>query len=96
MIESMPVLFSKRLHEIAAAGLGNNWDAFKRTLAALRRDGVCITKGEVDAGRVGIAAPIFGQEQAIVGSLSFVLPVTKADETRIARLIPLTVAAPAK
>jgi DNA-binding IclR family transcriptional regulator len=53
---------------------------------------VCITKGEVDAGRVGIAAPIFGQEQAILGSLSFVLPVAQADETRIVRLVPLTVA----
>jgi DNA-binding IclR family transcriptional regulator len=110
-------LFSKRAHEIAAAGIGDNWEAFKRTLAGLRRDGVCITKGEIDVGflklrnlaaavttqlqrvrlspfsaRVGIAAPIFGQEGAILGSLSFVLPVAQADETRIARLVPLTVA----
>ena len=48
---TLKVLFSKHAPEIAAAGLGDNWDAFKRTLAALRRDGVCITKGEVDAGR---------------------------------------------
>jgi len=81
-------LFSKRAHEIAAAGIGDNWEAFKRTLAGLRRDGVCITKGEIDVGRVGIAAPIFGQEGAILGSLSFVLPVAQADETRIARLVP--------
>ena len=85
-------MFSKRAHEIAAAGIGDNWEAFKRTLAGLRRDGVCITKGEIDVGRVGIAAPIFGQEGAILGSLSFVLPVAQADETRIARLVPLTVA----
>ena len=89
---TLKVLFSKRAHEIAAAGLGDNWDAFKRSLAALRRDGVCITKGEIDAGRVGIGAPIFDQERAILGSLSFVLPVAQADETRIARLVPLTVA----
>ena len=89
---TLKVLFSKRAHEIAAAGLGDNWDAFKRTLAALRRDGVCITKGEIDPGRVGIGAPIFDQERAVLGSLSFVLPVAQADETRIARLVPLTVA----
>ena len=89
---TLKALFAKRAREIAAAGLGDNWDAFKRTLAALRRAGVCISKGEVDAGRVGIGAPIFGQERAILGSLSFVLPVAQADETRIARLNPLTVA----
>jgi DNA-binding IclR family transcriptional regulator len=88
----LKALFSKRAHEIAAAGLGENWNAFKRTLAALRREGVCITKGEVDAGRVGIAAPVFSQERVILGSLTFVLPVVQADETRIARLVPLTVA----
>ena len=53
---------------------------------------MCITKGEIDAGRVGISAPIFDQERAILGSLSFVLPVAQADDTRIARLVPLTVA----
>ena len=89
---TLKALFAKRAREIAAAGLGDNWDAFRRTLAALRRAGVCISKGEVDAGRVGISAPIFGQERAILGSLSFVLPVAQADDTRIARLVPLTVA----
>jgi DNA-binding IclR family transcriptional regulator len=89
---TLKLIFSQRADEIAAAGLGDNWDAFKRTLAALRRDGVCITKGEVDAGRLGIAAPIFGQERSILGSLTFVLTVAQADETRIARLNPLTVA----
>lgn len=29
---------------------------------------------------------------AVLGSFSFVLPVAQADETRIARLVPLTVA----
>jgi DNA-binding IclR family transcriptional regulator len=89
---TLKALFARRAHEIAAAGLGDNWDAFKRALAALRRDDVCITKGEVDPGRVGIAAPIFDPEQAILGSLTFVLPVAQADEARMARLVPLTVA----
>jgi DNA-binding IclR family transcriptional regulator len=53
---------------------------------------VCITKGEVDPGRVGIAAPIFDPEHAVLGSLTFVLPPAQADEARMARLVPLTIA----
>lgn len=89
---ALKALFTRRAAEIAAAGLGNGWEAFKRALAALRREGVCITKGEVDPGRVGIAAPIFDPEGTILGSLTFVLPVAQADEARLARLVPLTVA----
>ena len=62
--------------EIAAAGLGSDWDEFRRQLAALRRRASCVTQGEVDPGRVGIAAPIFDKDRAVLGSLSFVLPAT--------------------
>jgi DNA-binding IclR family transcriptional regulator len=40
---------------------------------------------------VGIAAPIF-EGQSILGSLSFVLPADRTDETLIGRLAPLTIA----
>lgn len=89
---ALKALFARRAAEIAAAGLGNSWEAFKRALGALRREGVCITQGEVDPGRVGVAAPIFDPEGAILGSLTFVLPAAQADEARLARLAPLTVA----
>ncbi len=47
-------LFAHDAAEIAAAGLGKNFDAFRNALATLRRAGVCITHGEVDPGRTGI------------------------------------------
>jgi DNA-binding IclR family transcriptional regulator len=76
--------------EIAAAGLGGDWNEFRAHLAALRRQGVVVSRGEIDPGRVGIAAPIFDRDRAVLGSLSFVLPAARADETLIGRLAPLT------
>ena len=85
-------LFAHDAREIAAAGLGKTWDDFRRRLAAVRRAGVNIARGEIDPGRVGIAAPIFDKDRAILGSLSLALPAARADETLIGRLVPLTVA----
>jgi DNA-binding IclR family transcriptional regulator len=85
-------LFAHEAEEIALAGLGGDWDSFRRELAALRRAGVCISRGEIDAGRVGIAAPIFDSERAILGSLTFVLPDSRADDALLRQLAARTVA----
>ena len=61
-------------------------------MPSLRRAGVCVTHGEIDPGRVGIGAPIFDREHAVLGSLSFALPAARADEALIERLKPLTAA----
>jgi DNA-binding IclR family transcriptional regulator len=78
--------------EIADADLGGSWDEFRRRLAAIRRIGVSVSRGEIDAGRVGVAAPIFDRDRAVLGSLSLALPATHADEPLIGRLEPLTAA----
>jgi DNA-binding IclR family transcriptional regulator len=85
-------LFDRHGPEIGEAGLGATLPAFRGHLAVVRRAGVMVSRSEIDSGRVGIAAPIFGAERAILGSLSFVLPEPRADERLIARLTPLTVA----
>ena len=85
-------LYAHDAAEITTAGLGKNVDDFRNALAVLRRAGVCITHGEIDHGRVGIGAPIFDREHAVLGSLSFALPAARADEAVIERLIPLTAA----
>jgi DNA-binding IclR family transcriptional regulator len=95
ILAHLPPRTLKSLHvraaaEIAAAGLGATWDEFRAHLATLRRQGVVVSRGEIDAGRVGIAAPIFDRDRAVLGSLSFVLPAARADETLIGRLAPLT------
>ncbi len=83
-------LFEAQGVEIREAGLGGDLDAFKKSLAAIRRAGFCVTHGEVDAGRVGISAPVFGADRKILGSLSFVLPSAHAELPLINRLVPLT------
>ncbi len=79
--------------EIAATGLGATFEDFKATLKVLRRNGFCVSRGEVDAGRIGIAAPIFDGSDRIVGSLSVVLYSTETGDRSINRLAALVVAA---
>jgi DNA-binding IclR family transcriptional regulator len=84
-------LFQQNAAAIAAAGLGETWEEFRQGLAGLRRDGAAIARGELDPGRVGVAAPIF-EGHSILGSVSFVLPAERTDDTLIGRLAPLTIA----
>ena len=51
-----------------------------------------MTRGEIDAGRIGLAAPIFDRERAILGSLSFALLAARTDEKLIERLKPIVIA----
>ncbi len=79
--------------EIAATGLGASFEDFKATLKVLRRNGFCVSRGEVDHGRIGIAAPIFDAHDRIVGSLSIVLYSAETSDRSINRLAALVVAA---
>ena len=89
---TLKALFGHDAGEIADAGLGASWEEFRRGLAAMRRAGVSVSRGEIDPGRVGVAAPIFDKERAVLGSLSLALPAALADDTLVRRLAPLTVA----
>jgi DNA-binding IclR family transcriptional regulator len=77
---------------IADAGLSAGWEEFRRGLAVIRRAGVSVSRGEIDPGRVGVAAPVFDRDRAVLGSLSLVLPAAHVDDPLIARLAPMTVA----
>ena len=85
-------LFEQDGAEIAAAGFGRTWDEFRSSLGAIRRDGFIVTRGEIDAGRVGIGVPVFDKDRAILGSLSFALSEARAGAALIERLTPFTVA----
>jgi DNA-binding IclR family transcriptional regulator len=73
-------LYECHVEEAAAAGLGNSLDEFRASLAQIRRTGFAITLGEIDRGRIGIAAPILNEDRRAVGSLSYV--VSDEVETR--------------
>jgi DNA-binding IclR family transcriptional regulator len=89
---TLKALFAHHAEEIADADLGASFAEFRRGLAAIRRAGVSVSRGEIDPGRVGVAAPIFDQDRAVLGSLSLALPAAHADSALLERLAPLTVA----
>jgi DNA-binding IclR family transcriptional regulator len=90
----MPVRVLKRIYErdpraIAAAGFGKSLEDFRTNLARIRRAGHCIAHGEVDKGRIAVAAPILGASGDIQGSLTFVMPEEHVDEGVKRRMVGL-------
>ena len=65
-------IYASSRPEIAAAGLGTDWTAFRKVLLAIRRDGYCMTCGEAYTGICGIAAPIFNRRELVLGSVGVV------------------------
>lgn len=84
-------LHAQNAQTIADSGLGRSWDEFRQRLASLRRDGAAVSRGELDPGRIGIAAPIF-EGQSILGSISFVVAAERCDDSLIGRLAALSIA----
>ncbi len=52
--------------------LGADWKAFSRSMLTIRRQGWCLSSGELDPGKTGVAAPIFDEGQRVLGSVSLV------------------------
>lgn len=61
----------------------------RKELAVVRRGGYAVTRGEVDPGLVGIAAPVSSPEQAIAASLSVIVPAPALTEVVEHRLVLL-------
>ena len=66
--------------------------AFRAELASVRRAGVCVSSGEIDANVVGVAAPILSKAPGMLASLSLVLPQNIADAAMVARVSAATMA----
>ena len=60
----------RHAERICAAGLGQDWDGFRRGLQAVRKAGTWVAVGEVDAWNAGVAAPIFRAPGAVIGAIS--------------------------
>lgn len=79
--------------DIRAAGLGSDWETIKANLRHIRREGVLVTHGEVDSGRVGIAAPVFGPAGNVIGSVGMAIPEAEGTTECIANISALVQAA---
>jgi len=54
------------------AGSAGEWDQFRTRFRLIRKQGFSVTTGELDAGLIGIGAPIFGPEGEILASVGVV------------------------
>jgi DNA-binding IclR family transcriptional regulator len=65
----------------------------REELALIRRRGFCVSRGEVDKGLVGLAAPVSVPSRALMASLSLVVSASTLDEAIERRLVLLLVSA---
>jgi DNA-binding IclR family transcriptional regulator len=93
ILANLPPRALRRFYEqehdaIGAAGLGGDWQEFKDEIRRLRRCRPLISVGELDAGALGISAPVFDENEVILGSISLVLAAESVlnDPERIERL----------
>jgi DNA-binding IclR family transcriptional regulator len=75
ILAHLPPRQLRRVHSrfadgIAAAGLAPDWPTFRDRMAAIRKDGICVARGELDPGVIGLSAPIFDAGRQVLGSLS--------------------------
>ncbi len=83
-------LFAGSSQEIAAAGLGHDWPAFRAAMQAIRREGTTTSIGELDPPNIGVGAPILDGAGMAVGSLVLVLSRPRyaiADKALLARMV---------
>lgn len=52
--------------------LGPDWKTFARSMLTIRKQGWCLSSGELDRGKTGLAAPIFDERQRVLGSVTLV------------------------
>lgn len=77
---------------LRAAGLGDDLKEFRKKMSQLRRTGYSVARGEVDNNRAGIATAVLDGQMRVLGSLSYVVPITVADEKMVAKLSTLAIA----
>lgn len=66
-------LFERHGAELSPRQRERGFEAFHDELQAIRRAGYAISVSELDAGKVGIAAPVFRRDRAVAGSLCLVM-----------------------
>lgn len=67
----------RRIYDAHAAGpelehVGLQWKDFSKSLLSIRKQGYCISEGELHPERIGIAAPVFDEKQRVLGSITLV------------------------
>jgi len=76
-------LFLRHHADIARAGLGEDWDSFRRALAEIRRAEYVRTSAQIDRRLVAVAVPVVvPNEEHVLGSLTLVAALDGWSEAR--------------
>lgn len=89
---TISALYERQPREFADAGLGDALAKVQETLRRIRKAGWDQTTGEVTQGITGIAAPIFGERDKVLGSLSISFPARNTNAKRVAAIAQRVVA----
>ena len=92
-VRLLRTLWQEEEPEIAATSLGDSWEGFRASLKKIRAAGVWVTRGELDKGMIGIAAPIWQPDRQIVGSVGIVVPEASTSPEEVAGTSALVQAA---
>ena len=71
---------------LALSGRRNQLE-MNEALQRIRRDGYCVTRAELTRGVIGIAAPVFDAEGAVIGSLSLTVWDSGVTDRRLAGIV---------
>ena len=65
-------LYDVHQHDVYVLAIGSDWKRFSKALADVRNRGYAISTGELHPKMTGIAAPVFGEKHAILGSITLI------------------------
>lgn len=65
-------LYEAHRLEPEALAMGADWKSFNASLDPVREQGYALSRGEVHKDKVGIAAPLFGAQGHVLGSLTLI------------------------
>jgi DNA-binding IclR family transcriptional regulator len=86
----LPAARLRRLFQELAFEGASSWENFYEEMQKIRKAGFCRTSGELNEGRTGISAPIFGRGRLVVASITALGNDTRVslfNETAIASLV---------
>jgi DNA-binding IclR family transcriptional regulator len=89
---TIAALYERQPREFAAAGLGDTLAKVQEILKRIRKAGWDQTTGEVTQGITGIAAPVFGERDKVLGSLSISFPARNTNAKRVVAIAERVVA----
>ena len=83
-------LYEANKKDAARAGLGRDWQSFRIKLQAIKAQGYCVTRGELDVDLVGTAVPVLNEDNQALGSLTLAMSPQRfntADRNRLVALL---------